>query len=49
MLISTGTEGRGVVVKVYNCPVDFPAHNPRGSTSTDLYNYEMGYTAKYFR
>ncbi|CAO2647419.1 Nn.00g083410.m01.CDS01 [Neocucurbitaria sp. VM-36] len=42
---------RGVVVKVYTCPADFPVNRPAswtGSSTTDLYNYEMGYLGKYF-
>jgi len=48
VLTITGTEKRGVVVKVYNCPAGSFPQRPRGSTFTDLYNYEIGQTAKYF-
>lgn len=47
-LTPLGIHQRGVVVKVYNCPVDYPPERPRGSTATDLYNYEIGRTVKYF-
>ncbi|RYN36908.1 hypothetical protein AA0112_g4743 [Alternaria arborescens] len=42
------TEKRGVVVKVYNCPAGSYPERPTGSTFTDLYNYEIGQTVKYF-
>ncbi|KAG9193191.1 hypothetical protein G6011_03226 [Alternaria panax] len=44
----TRNERRGVVVKVYNCPADILPQKPRGSTSNDIYRYEIGETAKYF-
>lgn len=50
-LIFAGIHQRGVVVTVYTCPPTYrPTADPnwKGSTSTDLYNYEMGYRGKYY-